>query len=285
MSQLFDSIVIGSGPAGLAAAISLKSRKKDFLLLGSKNLSSKIRRAPRVPNYLGLPSVSGSELAESFSRHLKDMDISITDDHISTVYNMGEYFSAAGYLKVYEAKTIITAIGVSESGAIPGEERLLGRGVSYCATCDAALFKNKTVAVIGYCEEAVREVQFLCEVAGKVYYIPAARSADKPIPEADIIRGIIKEISGENRAESLITEDKKIQVDGVFIIRESSPPGALIPGIELHRGFIRVDSDMQTSIPGCFAAGDCTGKPHQFLRAAGQGQTAGLSACAYLDSK
>jgi len=283
--ERYDSVVIGSGPAGLEAAINLKIRKKTFLLFGQKHLSTKIIRAPKIDNYLGLPSISGQDLQALFLEHLAKMDIALQSEQVSIVYPMGDYFSIASNRETYEAATVILATGAASAAAFPGEERLLGRGVGYCATCDAPLYKGKRVAVVGYSDEAVYEANYVSELADKVFYIPMKKRGADLNESIEEIPDKVLEIKGDASVSELVLAGGPLQVDGVFILRETIAPASLVPGIEVQDGFIRVDQHMATNLPGLFAAGDCTGMPHQYMRAAGQGQTAALSAVAYLDRR
>ena len=147
--ERYDIAIIGTGPAGLEAAITAKIRNKKIILFGNKNLSLKVEKAHTIQNYLGLPDIGGEELKAAYEAHLKAMDIEITEDKINAVYAMGEYFALQGNGTNYEAQTVILATGVSTAKAYPGEEQFLGRGVSYCATCDAPLYRGKTAAIIG----------------------------------------------------------------------------------------------------------------------------------------
>lgn len=281
----YDAAVIGSGPAGLEAALNLKARNKNFVLFGSTNLSRKVETARRIDNYLGFPGITGPALQERFSQHLAQMEISLTPHQVQMIYPMGDYFSLTAGQEMYEASAVILATGVSVDRHLDGEEEFLGRGVSYCATCDAPLYKNKTVAVLGYMEEAVHEAEFLAEIASKVYYFPMKPTDVMPAAPVEIQNEKATGVAGDTAVKSLLLGDKALAVDGVFILRETLAPSSLIPGIGLRNGFIQVDENMATTIPGCFAAGDCTGKPHQYMRAAGQGQVAALSAAFYIDKR
>ncbi len=282
--QRLDCAVIGAGPAGLEAAVNLKIRKKDFMLFGRRSLSDKISLAPVVENYLGLPGVTGRELASFIARHIDGMGIEITEKHISMVYGMGGYFSLASSDETFEAKTVILATGAFSSSHIKGEPEFLGRGVSYCATCDAPLYRGKTVAVLAYSSDAALEADFLAGVAGKVYYIPGGKNTAKPThPAVEILGDKALEITGAGRVTGLKLEENALAVDGVFVLRDTVAPSSLTPGLELADGFIKVDAMMRTNITGLFAAGDCTGKPHQYMRAAGQGQVAALAAAEYIE--
>ena len=172
MDERYDIAIIGTGPAGLSAAINAKIRNKKYIIFGSRELSAKIIKAPKVNNYLGLPKITGVELKEAFQKHIEEMDIKITYERVNNVYAMGDYYSIMVNDKIYEATTVILTTGVEFSKAINGEEQYLGRGVGYCATCDAPLYKGKKVAIIGYNKEGEDEANYVSELASKVYYIP-----------------------------------------------------------------------------------------------------------------
>jgi thioredoxin reductase (NADPH) len=279
-----DAAIIGSGPAGLEAAINLKIRGKSFLLFGTPELSRKLEMAPRIDNYLGLPGIAGSDLKARFLEHIRSMEIEVTPEQVQMAYPMGQYFSLSAGKNIYEATTLIIATGAFQAKLLDGEDAFLGRGVSYCATCDAPLYKGKTVAVLGYSEEAVHEANFLADIAGTVYYVPAKKTEAMPRTGVEILTGKVVGVAGAGKIDSLVFEDRTVPVDGVCILRDAVVPSSLVSGIALDNGYIKVNAAMETNLPGCYAAGDCTGKPHQFLRAAGQGQTAALNAVSYLDS-
>ena len=279
----FDVVIIGTGPAGLEAALNLKIRRKSFLLIGPPELSAKTRKAPRIDNYLGVPGISGADLAARFREHLAAMEIAVTPGIVSTVYPMGNYFALATADATYEAGCVILCTGVFSAKLLPGEQEFLGRGVGYCATCDAPLYRGKSVVILGYGDESVREANFVADLAASVVYIPVEPAKTALDPRIRVIDEKPAEILGGQKVTGLRTAQTVIPADGVFILRESVAPASLVPGIGLEGGFIRVDSKMQTNLPGCYAAGDCTGRPHQYMRAAGQGQIAALSAVEYLD--
>lgn len=281
----FDAVIIGTGPAGLEAAINLKIREKKFLLFGDANLSKKLNAAPKIDNYLGLPGISGKELCEKYMSHINSMGIEIIDKHVSMVYHIGDYFSLATLSETYDATTVILATGAFEGRLYKGEQEFLGRGVGYCATCDAPLYRNKKVAILGYGDEAVHEADFVSHIASEVYYIPVKKANIKPDSKVQVIEKSVVEILGDKKVNKLELESETLEVDGVFILRETVAPASLVPGLELDGGFIKVDAMMRTNLPGLFAAGDCTGKPHQYMRAAGQGQVAALAAVGYIDKK
>ena len=282
----YDIAIIGTGPGGLEAAITAKIRNKNILLIGNKELSLKVEKAHTIKNYLGIPDAAGTKLSDAFKKHLKDMEIEITEDKISSVYAMGEYFALQGAEVMYEAESVILATGVVLGKPYPGEEKYLGRGVSYCATCDAPVYRGKTAAVIGYSPKEEAEALFLSEVCERVYYFPLYKEAvnlDKDNLEIRTDKPL--EIKGEMTADTLVTADGELKVDGVFILRESVAPSQLVPGLETEDNHVKVNRKLETSIPGCFACGDITGTPYQYIKSAGEGNVAALSAVAYLDEK
>ncbi|WP_434305831.1 NAD(P)/FAD-dependent oxidoreductase [Clostridium botulinum] len=285
MGKRYDIAIIGSGPAGLEASINAKIRNKDIIIFGNKELSSKLVKAPKINNYLGFYNVSGNELKDKFVDHIDKMGIEITFERINNVYAMGEYFALMVNEKMYEAKTVILSTGVEYGKALKGEEEFLGKGVGYCATCDAPLYKNKTVAIIGYNKEAEEEANFVSELASKLYYIPMYRSDYELSEKVEVINDKPVEIVGEQHVKKLILKGSQIEADGIFVLKDSVSPSQLVPGLEMEDEHIKVDRKMQTNISGCFAAGDCTGKPYQYIKSAGEGQIAALSAVSYLDKQ
>lgn len=283
--ERYDIAIIGTGPAGLSAAITAKIRNKKILLIGNPNFSDKVQKAHQIQNYLGLPAISGKDLAKAFENHINSMDITITEGKVNAVYPMGSYFGLQVSQDIYEAETVIVATGIVTGKAFKGENELLGRGVSYCATCDAPLYRNKTVAVIGYSPKEESEAEFLAEVCEKVLYIPIYKEETKLSDKVTIINEKPTAVIGENKVKSLQTEKNNYEVDGIFILRDSIPPSQLVSGLEIKDNHIVVNLQMETNIKGCFACGDIVGRPYQYIKAAGQGNIAGLSAVAYLDEK
>ena len=269
----------------MSAAITAKIRNKKILLIGNPNFSDKVQKAHQIQNYLGLPALSGKDLAKAFENHINSMDITITEGKVNAVYPMGSYFGLQVSQDIYEAETVIVATGIVTGKAFKGENELLGRGVSYCATCDAPLYRNKTVAVIGYSPKEESEAEFLAEVCEKVLYIPMYKEETKLSDKVTIINEKPTAVIGENKVKSLQTEKNNYEVDGIFILRDSIPPSQLVSGLEIKDNHIVVNLQMETNIKGCFACGDIVGRPYQYIKAAGQGNIAGLSAVAYLDAK
>jgi thioredoxin reductase (NADPH) len=284
----YDIAIIGTGPAGLEAAITAKVRNKNIILFGNKDLSNKMQVVDHpILNYLGLPSVTGKEMAAAFTKQLEELDIQITEEKVTSVYAMGNFFALQlGSNKMAEADSVILASGVVAGKPYPGEEKFLGRGVSYCATCDAPLYKGKIVAVIGGGANEEAEADFLGEVCEKVYYIPLYKEEPKFTHDNIIVvREKPQEILGAMKVSTLKTDQNEYEAACVFILREAQFPGQLVPGLATEGSAVKVDLMMNTNIPGLFAAGDIAGRPYQYIKAAGQGNTAALSAVEYLDAK
>lgn len=285
MSDRIDIAIIGSGPAGVSAALNASIRKKTFKIFGSKEISQKLVKAHKVNNYLGFYGKSGLEIRDEFAKHLESMDIDITEDKINNIYSMGDYFALMGTNNNYEAKTVILATGVNFGKPLKGEEEFLGRGVGYCATCDAPLYKDKVVTIISYNKHEESEANFIAQVASKVYYIPMYKEEVGVDSSIEVIKDTPVEIVGEKFVEKLVLKDREIETDGIFILRDSISPGQLVPGLQLDGNHIDVDRKMSTNLKGCFAAGDIVGTPYQYIKAAGEGNIAALSAVSYLDEQ
>lgn len=283
MSERYDIAIVGSGPAGLSAALNAKIRNKKFIIFGNKNLTNKLVKAPKINNYLGFYGITGEGVKERFQEHLKAMDIEITEERINSIYAMGKYFALMANDKTFEAKSVILATGIEYTRPIKGEEEYLGKGVGYCATCDAPLYKGKVVTIIGHNKEAEEEANYVSELAGEVYYVPMYKGNYNLRNNIKVVEDKPQEIVGELKVNKLILKNTEIETDAVFLLKDSISPGQLVPGLKIEENHIFVDRLMKTNIPGCFAAGDCVGKPYQYIKSAGEGNIAALSAVQYLD--
>ena len=278
-----DIAIIGTGPAGISAAINARIRHKSFLLFGPQTLSDKIRRAERIDNCPGLPAITGPELNTALLSHLQEMDIPITEKRITGVYPMGGYFYILADQEEFEASCVILATGVEATKPVPGERELLGRGVSYCATCDGNLYRGKTIAVVCDCEEMEEEALYLANLAEKVYYDPRFRNPSLTAPNVEYLTSPIREVVGQRRVDSARCRDgRALELSGVFFLKQSVSPAVLLPGLQTENGHVLVDRTMTTNVSGCFACGDCTGSPFQIATALGEGNIAAHSAFAYL---
>lgn len=278
MSERYDIAIVGSGPAGLEAALNAKIRNKNVIVFGSKDISTKVLKAPKINNYLGLYGITGEELKTRFQEHIKNMEIEIVEEKIDSIYAMGEYFALMVNQKMYEARAVILATGIEYGKPLKGEQELLGKGVGYCATCDAPLYKEKIVTIIGYNKEAEEEANFVSELASMVYYVPMYKGELHLNSSIKVLNDKPVEILGDDRVTKVVFKESTIETDGVFVLRDSISPGQLVPGLEIENDHIKVDRHMRTNIERCYAAGDCTGKPYQYIKSAGEGQVAALTA-------
>lgn len=280
-----DIAIIGTGPAGVSAALTATNRNKSVLLLGSREMSEKVAKAHEIRNYPGIPMVKGSDLAAAFRDHLDRAGIAITEKRVGAVYAMGDYFALQIGEEMAEARAVILATGVVQANPLPGEKELLGRGVSYCATCDAPLYRGKTAAVIGYSPREEAEAVFLSEVCSEVTYFPMYKEETALPEKVRVIREKATGIAQEDGRRVVQTEKGTYAADGVFVLREAVAPDTLVPGLEAEGPHVRVNRKMETSLPGVFACGDLTGTPYQYIKAAGEGNVAAISAAAYIDTK
>lgn len=299
---MHDLIIIGAGPAGMTAAVYAARKRLDLLIIG-KDVGGQTAWSSEVDNYLGYRYISGMELVEKFEDHLKSFDIKHeyrdvgrllkTDDGFSVITSDG---------KEYEARAVIVASGKTPRMlGVPGEREYIGRGVAYCAVCDAPLFEGLDVAVVGGGNSGLDTAGQLIKIANKVYIIEfsEALKADEVLirrveqaGNTEIILGAeVKEIAGEKMVSGVVLEDRgtretrRIPVGGVFVAVGSDPSVAFISGLVAlnDRNEIEVDCACRTKVPGLFAAGDVTSVPgKQIIIAAGQGAQAALSAYDYL---
>ena len=267
MDKIYDVIVVGGGAAATAAVLTLKNRGKSALVVCNKTETSSLYKAESITNYPGLPAMTGGEMTALFRRQLEESAASVVTGRALSVLPMGDSFGAAVGSDYYTGLAVILAAGITREKLYPGEAEYLGRGVSYCATCDGMLYRGKTVAVVGAGEEAREDADFLEGIGCTVLRFPQNGKY---------------EIRGGMKADRLLFAGEEHRVDGVFIIKDTVSVTKLVPGLEYDQGGIVVDRRMRTSVPGVFAAGDCTGKPFQLAKAVGEGNVAALSACDYL---
>ena len=281
----YDCAIIGTGPAGLSAALTLKAMNKNLLWFGSAKFSQKIRKAELITNYPGLSNVSGQQMSACFAEQVRRADIFITEKTVTGVYAMGDYYGILCDQEMFEATTIILATGVESVKPIPGELELLGAGVSYCATCDGMLYRGKTIAVVSTSAEYEHEVEYLTNLAQKVYFIPLYRDVAVAGEKIQTLHNMPRAILGTGRVEALQFDEETIPVDGVFFLKAAVSPAALVMGLETENGHVVIDRSCKTNLAGCFAAGDCTGRPYQYVKAAGEGNVAAHSVVHYLSQK
>ena len=254
---MIDIAVIGAGPAGYSAAITARKRDQSVVVIGQN--TGWLARAEHVANYPGLPDISGRDLLSAMANQAQALGAELRPGVVHQVITMGD-----------------SCTGARQPKLLPGENELLGRGVSYCGTCDGMLYRGRRVAVIAQGPEAVNEANFLAGLCREVVYFGKPEDALDP---RIVVSGQKPEaILGEASVSGLRAGGEDLPFDGVFIFREAAALSALLPGLEMDGAFIRVDRRMQTNLPGVFAAGDCTGLPLQVAKAVGEGCVAAISA-------
>lgn len=303
--MIYDLIIIGGGPAGIAAGI-YAARKKLKTLLITKEWGGQITKANEIENWPGAKKISGMDLIKQMTEHLKAFEIEIKEGReVIDLDKKGDNFTLRDNDQQYEAKAVIIATGkVPRSLNIPGEEEFKGKGVSICSTCDAPIFKNKDVAVVGGGNAGFAVAMDLIKYAKKIYLLEFLEELKgDPITKEKLeqskkvefhTNAAIKEIKGKKFVESLIYEDREtskdneIKVDGVFIsVGMMAKAGFAEKLVGLNQiGEIVIDKDNYTKTPGLFAAGDITDiKYEQIVIAAGEGAKAALAAADYLKMK
>ena len=210
------------------------------------------------------------------------MGLESTDKKVTNVMPMDDYLMVLADNEVYETKTLLLATGVLTAKSYEGEDELLGRGVSYCATCDGFLYKGKTIAVFCGAPRYEHEVEYLAGIAEKVYLSAGYPDCKLDLPNVEKITPI-KAVKGGMKASQIeLHGGTVIDIDGLFILRNAVAPGTLVPGIETDGPHIVVNRRQETNIPGIYAAGDCTGRPYQIAKAVGEGNIAAHEMLEYM---
>ena len=282
---MLDTAIIGTGPAGLSAAINLKLHDKSVVWFGSARFSDKVEKSEKIANYPGMGYVSGAELNARFADHARELGLTVEDKMVTNIMPMGEHFMLLAENEVYEARTVLLATGVVSARSFAGEAELLGRGVSYCATCDGFLHRGKTIAVFCAAQRYEHEVTYLASLAAKVYLYTPYKDCGVDAPNVEKIPPI-RAVNGTERVSGITLFDgTEIAVDALFCLRNAVAPTTLLPSLAVEGAHIVTDRAQRTNIPGCFAAGDCTGRPYQLAKAVGEGNVAAHSILDYLAEK
>lgn len=279
----YDIAVVGGGPAGLSAAINARARGKSVVVVGNDYRESPLYRAERVDNYLGMPGMTGAQLLEAYRRHAESMEVDFRAGRVLNIMQLeGTCYLSIGS-EMETAKAVVLATGVVRGKKLPGEVKYLGRGVSYCATCDGMLYRGKPVVVVGMAPDAPEEANFLQGIGCQVTYV-SARAPEGLVPAIPYVKSGRLEIVGEDGVTALRVGDTELPAQCVFLLRSAMPPTDLLPDLALkENGYITVNRQMGTNLPGIFAAGDCTGLPLQLSKATGEGLVAGQAAAEYVD--
>ncbi len=283
-TSAYDVIVVGSGPAGISAAINVANRQRTVALMGGQTPFGRLRKAHVVANYPGFGSVSGEELAEAFARHLSEFQVPVIEEKASKIIPAEDGFVVFTEREFYEARALVLATGVYREAGIDGEEDLVGQGVSYCVTCDGRLFRGRRAAFISYAAGGEDEASVLAEDYGvEVTFVPLYKG-DHRLPDG--VRVLPKRDPrawrGGMATCSCRCRTRSSRSTRCSSTKRASPPRALLEGLASDGRHVTVDRHMETGIPGVFAAGDCTGEPYQTAKAVGEGQVAALQAVRFL---
>ncbi len=300
--QNYDVAIVGGGPAGLTAAIYTSRRGLRTIALEEATLGGRAAYAHMVENYPGFPEgISGIELIKRFASQAERFGTTIrTGQGVVDIDINPSTKALRTYSGAYSARAIIITTGLKQKKlSVPGEDKLLGRGVSYCATCDGFFFKGRRVAVLGGGYEAASDIIYLSTLTDKITWIPNTDNLSveeaylKKLDEiaiAPVLGTKVVEVFGEGRVQGmrLKKEDGSIEeqaIDGLFIAIGTVPTIDVLKkaGIVVDaKGYVATNENMETNVPGVYAAGDCTGKSHQIVVAVGQGAVAGINASDYV---
>ena len=303
-NMLYDLIIIGGGPAGMTAGIYAARQKLNTLLIAKDFGGQMAKKAVGIENYPGFEEISGLELIQRMEKQLRELKIDIERDEVKNVKKEGKRFIVTAKSKnKFESKAVIVASGADPRPLeVPGEKEFLGKGVSYCTTCDGPLFENKKVAVIGGGNSAFEAAIFLSKIAKMVSILEYEEKIKADVENQEMLRKTgkdqiitsanIKEIKGNKFVESILYQDRKtgkkfvLPVDGICVEIGSQPATSFVKGLVdfNERDEIKVDFEtFQTKTPGLFAAGDCNiGKYKQIVTAAGEGAKAAMAVYDYL---
>jgi thioredoxin reductase (NADPH) len=304
--MMYDLVIIGSGPAGLSAAVYAKRACLDLVVLEKEPMGGgQIITTEQVDNYLGLPGIGGFELAQQFEDHARNLDVPFKEgvvEELVKVENGWKLRLQSG--EALESKTVLLATGaVHRKLGVSGEDALSGMGVSYCATCDGAFFRDKTVAVVGGGDVALEDALYLAKSCQHVYLIHrrkglrAAKVLQERVFASEKITflpdNIVQEIHGTQKVEGITILDKETDIaselalDGVFLAVGMDPRSELVKGIaKTEKGYVCADETGITTQPGLFVAGDVRTKPlRQIVTAVSDGANAVTSITEYLLKK
>lgn len=299
---MYDLIIIGSGPAGLSAAVYGRRAGFSTLVIEKNPMSGgQVLNTYEVDNYLGLPGINGFDMGMKFREHAEKMQAEFVEADVTGIRDEGDYKTVQTSEGNYEGKAVIIASGAVHSHlGVPGEKELSGMGVSYCATCDGAFFRGKVTAVVGGGDVALEDAIFLSRMCEKVYVIHrrdefrGAKSLQESLfaqENVEILWDTVAEgVEGDGKVEGLRIRNVKtgeaghLDIDGLFIAVGITPSSQAFAGlVEMDHGYIRAGEDCASSVPGIFAAGDVRTKQlRQIITAAADGANAVTSVERYL---
>lgn len=278
-----DIAIIGKGPAGWSCAMTARMRGLTATVMAPLNDTGLLRTAERIDNYPGLPQVSGASMLASFRAQALALGAQEFTGLVRQIMPNGDGFMLLVENDVMEAKTVVLAMGATRPVLLPGEEEQVGRGVSYCGTCDGMFYRGKRIAVLATSLQGVEEARFLGGLAAEMdYYQLKPHNVDELPEMARIVAEKPRSIGRDDAGVTLTTDVQTHCYDGIFIFRAAMPLKMLMADLRTEGSYIPVDRSMRTNIPGVFAAGDCTGKPLQVPKAVGEGNIAAIAAAEYI---
>ena len=297
-----DIIIVGAGPAGLSAAIYARRAGMNTVVYEAESYGGQIINTPEIENYPAIAKISGFDFADGLYKQAEALGAEIKFDKVTEIKPVeGGFEVATEYSGTETCKAVVLAVGAKNRHmGIAREEELTGKGVSYCATCDGAFYKGKTVAVTGGGNTAVEDAIYLCGMAEKVYLVHRRNefraeetlvNAAKAIENLEFVTPyVVKELKGEPKLSSVILEnredgsEKELTVDGLFVAIGQEPATASFKDlVTLSGGYIEAGEDCRTNVPGIFAAGDGrTKKVRQLTTACADGAVAALAAVDFI---
>lgn len=282
---MYDTIIIGAGPAGMSAAIYLKNANKNVIIFEKEVPGGKILKTKKISNYLGFSDKEPSEISYEMYKHVTDLGINIIMEKVLDVQKDNNEIKVITNNGEYKSKTLLIACGrIEKSLGIENESKLVGNGVSYCSTCDGSLYKNKVVAVVGNSELSKEETIYLSNIAEKVYYINYSKESinfDEKNIEVIYNKTLVSLNEKDNKLYSItLSDNEELKIDGLFILNGYAPNIEFIKNLNIKNedGYILVSKDMKTSIDNVYAVGDIIKKDlYQIVTAASEGAIAGIN--------
>lgn len=282
---MYDLAIIGDGPAGYSCAMTARNRNLSTVILANESNESWLARAKQIDNYPGMEKVSGAKLLDSFSKQAINMGVEIKKGFVRQIMESNGNFMLLVGNEIVEARSVTIATGAAKPKLLDGEEELVGAGVSYCATCDALFYKAKDIAVISSTKSGISDANFLSDVVNSIDYFQLKKHETTGLKDKiNIEMEIPISLSRNEKGITIKTKNSEKTYAGVFVFRSAVALSQLYPDLKTDGVFIETDRQMNTSVAGIFAAGDCTGKPLQIPKAVGEGNIAAISVAEYLSN-